>query len=205
MDDKGQLFIIAAPSGAGKTSLVNALVKQLNNVVISISYTTRPKRPKDVDGQAYYFIDEKEFTDLIAQNAFLEHAQVFDHYYGTGSEWVQNQLQQGNDVILEIDWQGAQQVRTQLPESQSIFILPPSRTTLSERLNHRGQDSETVIEKRLAKATAEMQHYAEFDYLIVNDDFDTALSQLRSIIVATRLQCLRQTAKHAQLIADLLT
>lgn len=200
----GTLYIISAPSGAGKTSLVKALVSRIETMTISISHTTREPRPGEVAGRDYYFIDDHEFLGMIEDGAFLEHARVFDHYYGTALSSVQTQLAVGHDVILEIDWQGAQQVRRRIPGSQSVFILPPSRNELEARLRSRAQDAETVIERRMHDAVREISHYGEYDYLVVNDSFETALSELSAIITANRLRLPVQGELLKDLIADLL-
>lgn len=200
----GTLYIISAPSGGGKTSLVNALVQALSNIVISVSYTTRPKRPGEHDGVNYHFIATERFQAMLKEPAFLEHAVVFGHHYGTSKQWVSEKLQSGVDVILEIDWQGAKQIRQLMKESVSIFIMPPSRDILLERLRARGQDDESVIEKRMAEANAEMSHYHEYDYLVINDNFDTALMDLNAIVHARRLLQKTQAVKYAQLLAKLL-
>lgn len=199
----GTLFIVAAPSGAGKSSLVNALLEREPGIVLSISHTTRPPRPNDKDGVHYHFVRRAEFELLVTQDAFLEHAEVFGNLYGTSRATVAERFAAGNDVLLEIDWQGAQQVRTKLP-CVSIFILPPSREELLRRLRSRGSDSEAVIARRTAEARAEMVHCREFDYIIVNDDFATALGELQAIVTAQRLRCHNQLARHEAQIADLL-
>lgn len=200
----GKLYIIAAPSGAGKTSLVKQLVQSLENIRISVSHTTRRRRPGEVHGQDYFFVSVEEFQGLLQDNAFLEYAQVFDNYYGTTCNTVQQQLRNGLDVILEIDWQGAQQVRQLLPNSVSIFILPPSLEILEQRLRNRAQDNEDIIQRRMRDAVAEMSHYREFDYLIVNDNFELALQQLQSIIAANRLCRERQQVLLQPLLDNLL-
>jgi guanylate kinase len=179
---RGRLFVITAPSGAGKTSLVNALLQSEPNLRLSISHTTRPRRPTETDGREYHFVTQPQFEQLIAQRQFLEHARVFDNFYGTSRAFVEQQLREGHDVLLEIDWHGAQQVRVALPECVSIFILPPSRRALAERLAKRATDSPAVIARRLRDAAADMSHYREFDYVVVNDDFAHALADLRRII-----------------------
>lgn len=204
MSNLGTLYVIAAPSGAGKTSLVNALVKVNDNIKVSISHTTRPKRPGEQEGVDYYFVSKSEFEGMIAKHCFLEYAEVYGHYYGTSREWVEKQLQQDIDVILEIDWQGAQQVRKLYPASQSIFILPPSRQILKARLMDRNQDSEQVIEQRLAAADSDIAHYHEFDYLVVNNIFETALVDLQTILHANRLRQGRQAQKFKGLLSELL-
>lgn len=197
--------MISAPSGAGKTSLVKALVKITAGLSISVSYTTRPKRAGEQEGVDYHFRSAAEFESMLAENDFLEHACVFGNHYGTSQSQIASRLAQGLDVILEIDWQGAQQVRRQAPHCISIFILPPSRRCLQERLEGRGQDGPEVISRRMAQAVDEMSHYAEFDYLVVNDDFDTALAQLGAIIQSQHLKQPRQAQQLQNLITDLLS
>jgi len=201
----GNLYIISAPSGAGKTSLVNALLPTLPNVQVSISHTTRPQRPGEVDGVNYHFVSLETFLSMAEGNAFLEHAEVFGNHYGTSQQWVNETLASGIDVVLEIDWQGAQQIRRLMPEALSIFILPPSRATLEQRLTQRGQDDAAIIAARMAQAVSEMSHYVEADYLVVNDSFDTALQELRSILIAGRLRLAKQALRHPALLADLLS
>jgi len=179
---RGSLFVIAAPSGAGKTSLVNALLQKDQRLALSISHTTRQPRPGEKNGQHYHFVSEAAFQRMADNGDFMEHARVFDHFYGTNRHSVAQQLDAGRDVILEIDWQGARQVRAVFPDCCSIFILPPSLEALRNRLTRRGQDSETVIQRRMRDAQAEISHWAEFEYLVVNDDFDTALEELVSIV-----------------------
>lgn len=198
------LYIIAAPSGAGKTSLVKALVESTQGLAVSVSHTTRPMRAGEQNNVHYHFVDQATFQDMIAAGAFLEHAQVFDNYYGTSLAAVQDKLRQGVDVILEIDWQGAVQVRSQVADCLGIFILPPSRATLLQRLRARGQDGEDVIARRTRDAVSEMSHYAEFDYLVVNDDFDTARKDLQAIIRARRLGIKAQAVQLQALLTDLL-
>ena len=200
----GTLYIVAAPSGAGKSSLVNALIKRLPFVYLSISHTTRQVRPGETDGDHYHFTTTDEFLDMVGRGEFLEHAQVFDNYYGTSQVYVQRQLDAGHDVILEIDWQGAQQVRKLMPDCKSIFILPPSREALLERLEKRQQDSAEVIERRMRDAVSEMSHYAEFDYLIINDDFYKALDELCTIFTANRVTIDQQKLRYDTLIEQLL-
>ncbi len=202
--NKATLYIISAPSGAGKTSLVKQLIAMVEDLTVSVSHTTRPKRDGEVDGVDYHFVSQETFKQMIGEGAFLEHAQVFDNFYGTAQETVQQNLDNGLDVILEIDWQGAAQIRKMMPDCQSIFILPPSIEVLEQRLRHRGQDDEAVIARRMRDAVNEMSHYAEFDYLVVNDDFETALDELRSIIVSNRLTLRQQQIKLEGLLKDLL-
>lgn len=178
----GTLFILSAPSGAGKTTLAKALVDALPDVAISVSHTTRAKRPGEQDGVDYIFVSEPEFLASVAAGEFLEHAQVFDHRYGTARAAVERLLQQGKNVILDIDWQGARAVKKAMPQAKSVFVLPPSREALAKRLAGRGQDSQAVIERRMRAAVSEMEHYKEFDYQIVNDDFAAALADLKAII-----------------------
>ncbi len=204
MSSTGTLFTVSAPSGAGKTSLVNALIKGTEGLRVSVSHTTRPKRPGEQDGVNYHFVDAAAFHAMLERAEFLEHAQVFGNLYGTSQTWVEQQLEAGTDVILEIDWQGAQQVKRLMPQTQSIFILPPSRATLKQRLTARGQDDSTIIAARMAEATEEMSHYVEGDYLVVNQDFDKALAELQAIINCQRLRTSRQQERLGQLLQDLL-
>jgi len=176
------LFIISAPSGCGKTSLVEALIKKTKNLCVSVSHTTRPPRPDEVNGINYYFISINEFEEMIKNNAFVEHATVFDNHYGSSSQLIKEKLDEGVDVILEIDWQGARQVKNNMPNSTSIFILPPSKEALLERLQQRAQDNDATINKRMSDAQNQMQHFNEFDYLVINDDFNSALNDLNLII-----------------------
>lgn len=196
------LFIISAPSGAGKTSLVNGLLNRDSRLILSISHTTRPPRPGENDGQHYHFVSEAEYGEMVNAGDFLEHARVFDHYYGTNRNSVASQLETGHDVILEIDWQGAHQVRAAFADCCLIFIIPPSLDILRERLTGRGQDSTSVIERRMRDARAEISHWAEFDQLVVNDDFETALEELIAIINDHRTHQPRQVNKHHQLLAQ---
>ncbi len=205
MTQRGTLFIISAPSGAGKTSLVNALVERDPDIQLSTSYTTRPIRPGEREGVDYFFVNQKTFKSMRERCAFLESAEVFGNYYGTSRQEVDEHLEDGTDVILEIDWQGAQQVRKSTSDCVSVFILPPSRDTLRERLEKRGRDEADTIEKRLAEAVAEMSHYSEFDYLVVNDDFETAVADLQAIMRARRLETPSQAVERESLIADLLS
>ena len=193
----GTLYIVSAASGAGKTSLLRALMAHDPQLVISVSHTTRAPRPGEVDGHDYHFVDDAAFAALIDQGAFLEHAQVFDRRYGTTHAAVAADLEAGRDVLVEIDWQGARQIREQWPDTVSIFILPPSRDALEERLRARAQDSEAVIADRMDAAVSEMSHAGEYDYLVWNDDFETALEDLEAIVRARRLLAGRQFLRHA--------
>lgn len=204
MSKYGTLYVIAAPSGCGKTSLVHALVKGEDNIEISISHTTRAPRPGEQDGVDYYFIDESTFEKMVEAKDFLEYATVFGHSYGTSRQWIAATLDRGTDVILEIDWQGARQVGRLFHHVKSIFILPPSREALRQRLEARKQDSADIIEERMRQAIAEMSHYNEFTYLVVNDDFDRALNDLRSILHSERLKRNYQQPKLAKLLEHLL-
>jgi guanylate kinase len=201
----GNLFTVSAPSGAGKTSLVNAALEALPNLRISVSHTTRSMRPGEEDGVNYNFVDENTFVELIKAGDFLEHAQVFGNFYGTSESWVRETLNAGYDVILEIDWQGAEQVRKIIPETVGIFILPPSRDVLRERLTNRGQDEADVIEQRMSEARDEISHFSEADYVIVNDEFQTALDELTAIILTTDFYRKKDFQKHQALIAELLS
>ena len=200
----GCLYIISAPSGAGKTSLVNALVSSEPGIAVSMSYTTRPIRPGEQDGVNYHFIDQPVFKDMIAKGCFLEYAQVFDHYYGTSRDAVFQELNEGMDVILEIDWQGAQQVRALVPGAIGIFILAPSLEELERRLKLRGEDRDEVIKRRMRDALSEMSHYHEYDYLVVNQDFDRALADLRAIFRASHLSIHRQRHTLADLLKEMM-
>jgi guanylate kinase len=203
-DQQGTLFIVSAPSGAGKTSLVKALRGACDGLAVSVSHTTRAQRPGEAHGRDYYFVSQDEFNRMALTGEFLEHARVFDNRYGTARRTVEAALADGKDVILEIDWQGARQIREQLPACRSIFILPPSRSALESRLRGRGQDDPAIIARRMADAISEMSHYDEYDYLVINDAFEDALAELRAILMATRLQTRRQAARHDALIAGLL-
>lgn len=200
----GTLYIVSAPSGAGKTSLVKALLDALPDIRLSVSHTTRAMRPGEADGVNYHFVDCATFTSLLEHGDFLEHAEVFGNYYGTSQAALERDLAEGHDLILEIDWQGAEQVRRKLPHAQSIFILPPSQAALRQRLDNRGQDSAEVIERRMREAVSEMSHYVEYDYLIINDDFASALEDLKSIFRTRQLRLDRQQRRHDDLLVDLL-
>jgi guanylate kinase len=201
----GTLYVVSAPSGAGKTSLVRALLESMGDqLALSVSHTTRVPRPGEVDGRDYHFVSMETFRRMAGEGAFLEHAQVFDNAYGTARAGVELQLAQGRDVILEIDWQGARQVRRALPESVGIFILPPSRQALEERLRARGQDDESVIARRMRDAVSEMSHYGEYDYLVINEMFATAHDELAAIVRSRRLRLAAQQQRHGGLLAALL-
>lgn len=200
----GILFIVSAPSGAGKTSLLKQLIPSDDGLALSVSHTTRARRPGEENGVHYHFVQVEDFQAMAAEGAFLEHAQVFDNYYGTAEQGVRAQLQSGQDVVLEIDWQGARQVRERFPEAVSIFIVPPSIEALRERLGGRGTDSDEVIERRMRDAQAELSHYPEYDYLVINDDFATALADLGCIVEAERLRLARQAARHQAALAGML-
>ena len=200
----GNLYIVSAPSGAGKSSLVRAITESVDSVVASVSHTTRPARPNEEDGRDYHFLNLQLFESMLAEGAFLEHAKVFDNYYGTSRANVEAQLLRGLDVILEIDWQGAQQVRQAMPTAESIFILPPSRAALAERLHSRGQDSKEVIVRRMHDAISETSHYDEYDFLVINDRFEEALADLAAILRTQRLHRGRMAEAHASLLVELL-
>lgn len=201
---QGTLFILSAPSGAGKTSLVKALLAQDAHIKLSVSHTTRPARSGEVDGVNYHFTTVAEFEQMLTQQAFVEHARVFGNYYGTSQAWLNQSLQAGQDVLLEIDWQGAEQIRHIFPQACSIFILPPSLPELRRRLVGRNQDAAEVIEARLSEAQLEMSHCRQFDYLLINDQFDLALQQLQLIVDASRLRTQVQAERHGPLLAALL-
>jgi guanylate kinase len=203
--NNGKLYIISAPSGAGKTSLVKQLISDLDNLTVSISHTTRPIRPGETNGQDYYFINVEDFQAMQENQSFLEYAQVFDNFYGTAQQTLEQNLKKGVDVILEIDWQGAQQIKKLLPDSITIFILPPSTEILLQRLRNRGQDDEQIIARRMRDAVAEIRHYEEFDYLVVNNVFEQALTELKSIIIANRLTRQRQLYNLRPLLTALLS
>ena len=202
--NKPRLFVIAAPSGGGKTSLIAALLKRDDRVSLSVSHTTRPPRPGEIDGVHYHFVDEPTFLERVEKGAFLEHARVFDHWYGTSRESVEDILDSGRDVLLDIDWQGARQIKQNFPDCCTIFILPPSLETLRLRLSNRAQDSEEVIDRRMRAARAELSHGGEFDFLIVNDDFDQALADLHSIVRSGLLEPEGQLERNHDLLAQLL-
>jgi len=199
-----RLFVVSAPSGAGKTSLVKALGERLPELKVSTSHTTRPMRPTEQDGREYFFVSSADFDRLVAEGAFLEHARVFDNQYGTSKGQLQQKLAAGHDVILEIDWQGARQVRVALPGCRTIFILPPSREALRQRLNDRRTDSAEVIARRLADAVSDMSHYGEFDYVVVNDDFARAVEQLAEIVQGRGAEYAADRPELTPALADLL-
>lgn len=201
---RGSLFIVAAPSGGGKTSLVKKLVESMRDITVSISHTTRDKRSGEVDGTHYFFIDEPTFLDMARADEFIEHAWVFDCLYGTSKVQIQKQLAQGRDIVLDIDWQGAAQIKQIFPDAVSIFIVPPSLEILKRRLLDRQRDNMDIIEDRMRRACDEMSHYAEFDYLIVNDDFAKAAVELEAIVIANRLKVKRQMQKQQALLSFLL-
>ena len=200
----GNLYIVSAPSGAGKTSLVKALIESEAQVRVSVSHTTRAMRPGEVNGVNYHFVEREEFVKMIEHGDFLERAEVFGNLYGTSQSHLQQTLDEGHDLILEIDWQGAEQVRQLMPQARSIFILPPSQQALRERLDNRGQDSDEIIDGRMREAVSEMSHYVDYDYLIINDDFALALEDLKAIFHANRLQQKRQQQRFGKLLAELL-
>ncbi|MFC0669707.1 guanylate kinase [Azotobacter chroococcum] len=204
MSATGTLYIISAPSGAGKTSLVKALIDALPQVRVSVSHTTRSMRPGEVEGVNYHFVERPTFLGMLERGEFLEYAEVFGNLYGTSQLWLEQTLAEGFDLILEIDWQGAQQVRRLLPQAQSIFILPPSQEALRQRLTNRGQDSDEIIERRMREAVSEMSHYLEYDYLVINDDFAHALEDLKSIFRARQLLQETQQRRHGGLLVELL-
>lgn len=201
----GLLFVVSAASGTGKTSLVKALLDRVTNLHVSVSHTTRGQRPGELDGVHYHFTEKDSFLALVEQGGFIEYAEVFGNYYGTAQATVKEQLAKGHDVLLEIDWQGAQQVRKIFPDSKQIFILPPSQFDLRQRLSNRGTDSVEVIERRLGCAVEDMQQYVNFDYVIINDDFNKALHDLESVIIANRLVITQQASRHQKIISELIT
>lgn len=201
---RGSLYVVSAPSGAGKTSLVKALIETTPELSVSVSHTTRAIRPGECDGVDYHFVDAETFQELVRKSSFLEHAHVFGNYYGTSRDSVLEQLEQGHELILEIDWQGARQICKEIPGTTSIFILPPSREALEQRLQARGQDSDEVIAQRMQEAKSEISHYKEFDYVVINDDFEKALAELREIVLAKGQQGGVQQERYQQLLDDLL-
>lgn len=199
----GNLFVVAAPSGAGKSTLVNALLAKDDAIILSISYTTRPARPGEENGRQYHFVSLAEFAELRERGDFLEWAEVHGNFYGTSRNWIEGKLQLGKDILLEIDWQGAQQIRQQFPDAVGIFILPPSIAALESRLRTRGQDDSSVITQRLLAAGGEMAHASEFQYVIINQDFALALEEMSAIVTASRLRFPAQFARHANLFVQL--
>jgi guanylate kinase len=199
----GNLFIVSAPSGAGKTSLVRALIGINASIELSVSYTTRPPRPGEKDGRDYHFLSREDFLAMARRGEFLESAEVYGNLYGTSQSWIRQKLAEGRDILLEIDWQGAAQVRQLFPACTCIFILPPSIKVLEERLKGRGKDDEAVIAKRLASVSEDVAHIAEFDYVIINDDLTVALHQLNAVVVSASLTCAKQMARHEVLINQL--
>ena len=204
VDARGSLFIISAPSGAGKTSLVKALVEKDGNLHASVSHTTRSPRPGEKEGSNYHFVKKSFFDKMINQGEFLESAQVFDHFYGTSKLWVQSQLEAGTDVVLEIDWQGAKQIKEYMPLACAIFILPPSKNALQERLMSRGQDNPEVIERRMDQAVNEMSHFESSDYLVLNRNFEDALNELEVIVKAQRLRTVNRSKSLGHILSDML-
>jgi guanylate kinase len=202
--NKPNIYVVAAPSGGGKSSLVRALLERDDRVSLSVSHTTRAPRPGEADGVHYHFVAKETFLQMIAQNAFLEHAQILDNHYGTGRKTVEQKLAAGHDVLLDIDWQGARQIRENFPACCTIFILPPSLEALRNRLTRRGQDSDEIIERRMEAAPAEIAHWTEFDFLIINDDFDQALADLQSIVRQGKLHRPEQKEQYDDLLAELL-
>ena len=200
----GTLFVVSSPSGGGKTSLVKALIETESGIALSVSHTTRAPRPTEREGVDYHFVNNEAFSAMVEAGEFLEHATVFGNRYGTSRNAVSHELARGVDVVLDIDWQGAGQIRDQMPDSVSIFIVPPSRRVLEQRLRARGTDAPEVIERRMAAATTEISHYREFDYLVVNDEFERAVEALRLIVRAGRLRTPAQSARHEALIRGLL-
>lgn len=201
----GKLYTVSAPSGAGKTSLVKALIDAVPSIFVSVSHTTRPMRPGEQDGVNYHFTDHAAFEKMIEAGAFLEHAEVFGNYYGTSKQAVQEQLKQGLDVILEIDWQGAQQIKDLLPETVGVFILPPSQQALRDRLDSRGQDDAAIIAQRMSEARSEMSHYSQADFIVINDDFNVALDDLKALFRAQQLTKSSQQLVHKRLLEALLS
>ena len=204
MLERGRLYVVSAPSGAGKTSLVKALMEREPHIRLSVSYTTRTPRPNEIAGRDYHFVSQERFADMVARKEFLEHAQVFDNHYGTGMRTVEEALANGEQLLLEIDWQGARQVRARLPEARSIFILPPTRHALEQRLKARSTDSAAVIERRLQDASQDIAHWSEFDYVVINDRFEQALGDLQAIVADRGSRLGKNRPEVAQLVAELL-
>ena len=203
-DARGSLFIISAPSGAGKTSLVKALVEKDSNLRASVSHTTRSPRPGEKEGRNYHFVKKSFFDKMVNQGEFLESAQVFDHFYGTSKLWVQSQLKAGTDVVLEIDWQGASQIKERMPLACAIFILPPSKNALRERLMSRGQDNSEVIQRRMDQAANEMSHFESSDYLVLNSNFEEALNELEVIVKAQRMRTVNRSKSLENILSEML-
>lgn len=202
---KGNLIIVAAPSGGGKTSLVKKLIETLEDIEVSISHTTRPMRPGEKDGVDYFFTNEAEFLQMIEENAFVEHAYVFNHHYGTSVGQIQARLDAGIDVILDIDWQGAQQIKQLFPQAIAVFVIPPSLSVLKQRLLDRRQDNADIVNSRMHQAQDELAHFSEFDYLIVNENFEQAANELEAIVIANRLRMANQTIRQGKLLSFLLS
>lgn len=200
----GTLYIVSAPSGAGKTSLIKALLEAQTQIRVSVSHTTRSMRPGEIDGVNYHFVQREQFIEMLERDEFLEHAEVFSNLYGTSQQRIEATLKQGFDLILEIDWQGAQQVRRLMPLAKSIFILPPTPEALRQRLTNRGQDSEAIIDERMREAVSEMSHYVEYDYLVINDDFTSALDDLKAVFRANQLLQAPQQQRFSDLLCRLL-
>lgn len=200
----GTLYIVSAPSGAGKTSLIKALVDSQAQIRVSVSHTTRAMRPGEVDGVNYHFTERQAFIEMLERDEFLEHAEVFGNLYGTSQRWLEQTLREGLDLILEIDWQGAQQVRRLMPQAKSIFILPPTPEALRQRLTNRGQDSDDIIDVRMREAVSEMSHYVEYDYIVINDEFTRALDDLKAIFRANQLLQIPQQQRFSDLLCQLL-
>ena len=201
---QGHLYIISAPSGAGKTSLIKALLKSVDRIKVSVSHTTRPRRPKEVDGVDYHYINVEQYQKMLAEGDFLEYAEVFGNHYGTSKKSVEELVDRGTDVILELDWQGARQIQKKMPKAIRIFVLPPSLDALQQRLNDRAQDDDSVIQKRMLEAKQEMSHYNEYQFVIINDDFEVAFNELKSLVTAERLRLERQSFEHHDLINSLI-
>lgn len=204
-NDRGSLFIVAAPSGGGKTSLIKALTERMANIRVSISHTTRPARPGEQHGVDYFFVDKQTFARMVEQGEFIEYATVFDHCYGTSVLQIKDDLDAGIDIVLDIDWQGAKQIRSMFKEALSVFVVPPSLDVLKQRLRTRQQDNNQVIDARMQRAQAELSHYREFDYLIVNDVFDKAAAELEAIVTSHRLRTSRQAIRERKLLSFLLS
>lgn len=204
-DVQGSVFVVAAPSGGGKTSLIKALINEISNLEISISHTTRPIKSGEIDGKDYFYLSEVAFGEMVNQNLFIENAEVFGYHYGTSKTQIETRLSQGIDIILDIDWQGARSIKRLFPNAITIFLIPPSLRILQARLSQRKRDDNSEVLSRMQQAQSEMSHYHEFDYLIVNDDFEEALDFLKSIVIANRLSMQRQKIKQAKLLSLLLS